>query len=268
MTLSQTIAPHLPYLRRFARALTGSQIVGDVYVQAALEAVIADPEHLDSNPDPRIVLYRLLLSVWRSIPINAQSDNRSALPLETSARRNLEAMTPRPRIAFLLRSLEGFTNEQIAQTLDCSLSEVQGLIDTAGREIAEQIRTDVLIIEDEPFIALDLQNLVEDLGHNVVDIARTHSEALGSIRQYRPGLILADIQLADGSSGLEAVNEILGELEVPVIFITAYPERFLTGERPEPAFLITKPFLVDTVKAVISQALFFDRRSHRQQPAA
>jgi CheY-like chemotaxis protein len=177
-------------------------------------------------------------------------------------------MTPRPRIAFLLRSLEGFTNEQIAQTLDCSLSEVQGLVDTAGREIAEQIRTDVLIIEDEPFIALDLQNLVEDLGHNVVDIARTHSEAVGSIRQYRPGLILADIQLADGSSGLEAVNEILGELEVPVIFITAYPERFLTGERPEPAFLITKPFLVDTVKAVISQALFFDRRSHRQQPAA
>jgi hypothetical protein len=50
-----------------------------------------------------------------------------------------------------------------------------------------------------------------------------------------------------------------------VVFITAYPERFLTGDRPEPAFLITKPFLIETVKAVISQALFFDRRSHRSQ---
>jgi hypothetical protein len=43
-----------------------------------------------------------------------------------------------------------------------------------------------------------------------------------------------------------------------VIFITAYPERLLTGERPEPTFLITKPFQPEIVKAVISQALFFD----------
>jgi DNA-binding LytR/AlgR family response regulator len=71
-------------------------------------------------------------------------------------------------------------------------------------------------------------------------------------------MILADIQLADGSSGIDAVNEILGVLDVPVVFITAYPERLLTGERPEPAFLITKPFKPEMVKAVISQALFFD----------
>ena len=74
---------------------------------------------------------------------------------------------------------------------------------------------------------------------------------------HRPGLILADIQLADGSSGLDAVNELLRTFEVPVIFITAYPERFLTGERPEPTYLITKPFLPETVQATIGQALFF-----------
>lgn len=262
-SVSEKIAPHLPYLRRFARALTGTQTVGDVYVQAALEALIAEPQHLADARDVRTVLYRLLLGVWRSIPINAQVDAQTASALEVSARRNLEAITPRPRIAFLLRSLEGFSIDQIAQTLDCSIIEAQNLIDAAGREIAEQIKTDVLIIEDEPFIALDLQTLVEELGHRVVDIARTHSEAMSAIEAFRPGLILADIQLADGSSGLEAVNEILGTMEVPVIFITAYPERFLTGDRPEPAFLITKPFLVETVKAVISQALFFDRRSQR-----
>ena len=76
--------------------------------------------------------------------------------------------------------------------------------------------------------------------------------------------MLADIQLADGSSGLEAVNEILTTITVPVIFITAYPERLLTGQKPEPTFLITKPFQPETVKAVISQALFFDIRGQAE----
>ena len=60
------------------------------------------------------------------------------------------------------------------------------------------------------------------------------------------------------------VNQILGDFSAPVIFITGYPERFLTGTRPEPAFLITKPFRLDSLKAIISQALFFDRKSHRK----
>ena len=93
-------------------------------------------------------------------------------------------------------------------------------------------------------------------------MARTHAEAIKLAGSNRPGLILADIQLADGSSGLDAVNELLRSFEVPVIFITAYPERFLTGDRPEPAFLIAKPFQPSTVSAVISQALFFDRKAH------
>jgi CheY-like chemotaxis protein len=108
---------------------------------------------------------------------------------------------------------------------------------------------------------MDIEALVRSLGHEVDGVARTHDEALRAAGKKKPGLILADIQLADGSSGLEAVNEMLGSFSAPVVFITAYPERLLTGERPEPAFLITKPFQPDTVKAVISQALFFDRRA-------
>ena len=89
----------------------------------------------------------------------------------------------------------------------------------------------------------------------MVGIASTHNEALSLARLDRPELILADIQLADNSSGLEAVLEILEEITVPVIFITAYPEQLLSGERPEPAFLITKPFDVETLNVSISQAL-------------
>jgi CheY-like chemotaxis protein len=150
--------------------------------------------------------------------------------------------------------------------LDISPAEVQSLIDEAGREIARQIATDVVIIEDEPLIALDLERLVTSLGHRVVKIARTERQAIEAVSRTRPGLILADIQLADESSGLDAVNEILRQFSVPVIFITAYPQRLLTGTRPEPTFLITKPFHPDNVKAIISQALFFDVRGRPEQP--
>jgi CheY-like chemotaxis protein len=142
------------------------------------------------------------------------------------------------------------------------------LVEESGRELAAEIATDVLIIEDETFIAMDLEGLVESLGHRVLGVARTHSEAITLAKGRRPGLILADIQLADGSSGLDAVNELLRLFEVPVIFITAYPERFLTGERPEPAFLIAKPFQPATVSAVLSQALFFERKAKRREHRA
>jgi CheY-like chemotaxis protein len=97
----------------------------------------------------------------------------------------------------------------------------------------------------------------------MIGVARTHAEALKLAGTKQPGLILADIQLADGSSGLEAVNELLRSSQAPVIFIAAYPQRFLTGERPEPAFLISKPFQPAMVSAIASQALFFEHKAKR-----
>lgn len=264
MSVSQAISAQVPYLRRFARALTGNQQGGDAYVLAALETIVAEPGSIKEGPGLRAGLYRIFLKVWESMPVNTHVDHSGPSGDERGVHRNLDAISLRPRIAFLLSALEGFSNPEIASTLSVSERDVQELIDRAGTEIADQIRTDVLIIEDEPFIALDLQQLVGDLGHNIVGIARTHGEAIDLVSKSRPGLILADIQLADGSSGLEAVNQILESFSVPVIFVTAYPERFLTGAPPEPAFLVTKPFSVDSLKAVISQALFFDRRSHRR----
>ena len=186
---------------------------------------------------------------------------------ETAVDRQLEHITPLPRQAFLLCSVEGFAPDEAAIILNTSTSNMQALIDDAGREIAAQVATDVLIIEDEPMIAMDLESIVEGLGHRVAGVARTHSEALSEVEKEKPGLVLADIQLADGSSGLDAVNDMLVSIQVPVIFITAYPDRLLTGERPEPAFLITKPYQPDTVKAIVSQALFFERRAQLRDQA-
>lgn len=263
MSIATAVAPHLPYLRRFARALTGSQESGDAYVVAVLEALIADPDAFDSSLHPRTALYAAFLKVWDSVKINQSVDGGGEdLDLGATERR-IEALTPKPRQAFLLVAVEGFSTGEAARVLGVPEGEVVRLIDQAGSQIANQIATDVLIIEDEPLIAMDLESLVTDIGHRVIGIARTHSEAVAAVKKHKPGFVLADIQLADGSSGLEAVNEILGNIDVPVVFITAYPERLLTGDKPEPVFLITKPFQPETVKAIISQALFFDYRARR-----
>ncbi len=183
------------------------------------------------------------------------------LPVE----QRLAQITPRPRQAFLLVALEGLSEDDAAKVLDIDVPALQALIEESGKELAAEIATDVLIIEDETFIALDLEGLVKSLSHRVLGVARTHTEAVNLAKAKRPGVILADIQLADGSSGLDAVNEMLRMFEVPVIFITAYPERFLTGKRPEPAFLIAKPFQPSTVSAVLSQALFFEQNAKRRE---
>jgi DNA-directed RNA polymerase specialized sigma24 family protein len=261
MSTSKAIAPHLSYLRRYARALAGTQTAGDAYVAATLEVLIEDPELFDSALDPRVALYRTFAGLWNSLDVNLKPDGPASAA--TAVDRKLESITPLPRQAFLLCAVEGFSPAEAAQILRVDVAKVDELIDVAGREIAAQVATDVLIIEDEPMIAMDLENIVEGLGHRVTGVARTHSEAVKAVDQQKPGLVLADIQLADGSSGLDAVNEILESFDVPVIFITAYPERLLTGSRPEPTFLVNKPFRTETVQAVISQALFFDYKAHR-----
>jgi CheY-like chemotaxis protein len=263
MSISREVSAHLPYLRRFARALAGSREAGDAYVVATLEALVAEPQKLRVNEDPRVSLYRLFLDVWAAAPDFATASSVDAVDDE-EARLRLDRLALRPRIAFLLHALEGFDLEQVGDALGVSEQAAADLVDTANAEIARQIATDVLIIEDEPLIAHDLRSIVEELGHGVAGMARTHREAVAALERTRPGLILADIQLADGSSGLEAVNEILESSSAPVVFVTAYPERFLTGAPPEPAFLVAKPFSVDNLKAVISQALFFNRKSRRR----
>jgi CheY-like chemotaxis protein len=257
------VSQYLPFLRRYARALTGNQASGDAYVAAALETLVADQSVLDDAHGPRVALFRLFTRIWNSLSVNGRPASGVALPGDDK----LAVITPLPRQAFLLVALEGFSEPDAAHILDVDVTKLRALVEESGRELAAEIATDVLIIEDETFIAMELESLVEALGHRVIGVARTHAEAVALSKEKPPGLILADIQLADGSSGSEAVHELLGQFEAPVIFITAYPERFLTGMRPEPAFLISKPFQPATVSALASQALFFGQAAKRRIPA-
>ncbi|MDY0064818.1 MAG: response regulator [Steroidobacteraceae bacterium] len=254
MALAHAIAEHLPYLRRYARALCGAQKSGDAYVRACLEAIVADPSVLDPTASPRVGLYRLFHTIWSSANLGARSAHADT---STAVEKRLGELTPARRQALLLTAMEGFSIPDTARILSLPQEDVKQMVAQAVREISSQPSTRVLIIEDEPIISLDLQSIVREMGHSVTAIATTRDEAVSAARRTEPGLVLADIKLADGSSGIDAVREILSELQVPIVFITAYPERLLTGERPEPTFLVTKPFVPETVRVAVSQALLF-----------
>jgi CheY-like chemotaxis protein len=250
MSMTQTLAPHLPYLRRYARALTGSQASGDAHVRAALQALLEGDESMTEGVSPRVGLYRLFHAIWQS---GAEHFDDSG----TGPESRLKALSASKRAALLLTAVEAFSPEEAAFIVDESPEEVEAAILDAQKTIDGQLASRVLIIEDEPIIAMDLENLVTELGHKVVAIAATRDEAVAKAKSERPGLVLADINLGEGGSGIDAVNEILASFDIPVIFITAYPEKLLTGERPEPTYLIAKPFLPETVQATVGQALFF-----------
>lgn len=248
------IKGHLPFLRRYARALVGDQDRGDGHVRAALEKLVRAEAQFQPGLPARVALFRLFHDSF-------SGGQASAGASASGPDARLQQLEIHARQALLLTAMEGFSNEEAGQILAMPAGEVDALVARAHSDIETGLKTRVLIIEDEPIIAADLEAVVSDLGHEVCAVARTRAEANAAAAMHAPRLVLADIQLADNSSGIDAANDILAASQMPVIFITAFPERLLTGERPEPAFLITKPFLPNAVKAAISQALFFEEQS-------
>jgi CheY-like chemotaxis protein len=249
------ISKNLPYLRRYARALTGNQGTGDKFAAATLEAILEDSSALVADLEPKVGLFHAFHVVWSSAgaPVDEPDTRFSAV-----AQAHMANLTQNTREALLLHAVEGFTLSEIAQIMKSDHDHVSHLIDTAVREMHATVTGRVMIIEDEAIISMDIAAIVREMGHDVTGIAATRAEAVELAARERPDLILADIQLADRSSGIDAVNDILRMVrDVPVIFITAFPERLLTGARPEPAFLITKPYAEEQVRSAVSQAMFF-----------
>ena len=258
MSLGEEIRGHLPFLRRYARALTGSQQHGDNFVHTTLEVIVAAPDEFRVSGDTRIDLYRNFHRIWESAFIeDGEASDEGENPLVRAANRRLARITPLSRQMLLLTALEGFSVEETAAITGADSAMVETLLAEAVDEVDREARTSVLIIEDEPLIAMDLEQIVRDLGHDVAGVATTHEDAVAAFENSDAGLVLADIQLADGSSGIDAVQAILAIAPVPAIFITAFPEKLLTGHRVEPTFLISKPFGRNTVRAAISQSLLF-----------
>ena len=229
----------LPYGRRFARALAGSQAKGDALVADAMRYMLAGAS---DQPDPRMALYGGIL---RQVPAKQASDTQALGQTMSAQQRNL----------VLLTSLEEVPLEMAAKLAGVDPAQAEAMLVDAREHLRAAAATDVLIIEDEPIIAMDIEELVLGCGHRVVGVASSEAEAVEIARLHQPGLILADINLGAGGDGSSAVARIIRSHYAPVIFVTAYPERLLTGDALEPAFVITKPFEPLTLAIATYQAV-------------
>lgn len=244
----------LPYLRRYARALTGSQKRGDTYVRLCLETVLEEPLRLQGGK-LKVLLFKVFHEAWQAVDTRTVAFGEAAQSAVQRRDRGLAALPSVQRQILLLTRLEEFSLSEAASIVGLDAATAEELLEQATREVQLVSSVPILIIEDEPMIALEIARIVRDMGHRVCGTAARQSEAVELAARTRPELILADIQLKGAGSGITAVQEILKAVEVPIIFVTGYPERLLTGEDLEPAFVIPKPFSAEMLRAAIGQAL-------------
>jgi FixJ family two-component response regulator/DNA-directed RNA polymerase specialized sigma24 family protein len=251
---SDALLALVPYLRRHARLLTGSKEVGDEYVRLCLELITAEPERLEGG-ELRVQLFAAFHASWHAL-------NQSAEPASVSTdqqerlEQGLAALVPSDRRILLLSVVEDFTVEEVAQIVGQDAAQIKQRLREAHRNLDRFVRVPVLIIEDEAMIAMELKELIESMGLSVIKVVARQEQAIAAAESQKPGLVLSDIQLQDDGSGIEAARDILQRYEdVPIVFVTGFPERLLTGEGLEPAFVVAKPFKEMGLKIVIAQAL-------------
>lgn len=236
MWVADRIEKLVPYLRRYARAATGNTAIGDACVEAILQLV------LDRSLEPEFEFERY---------------DREGLfkLLDQQLDRVLDSRPAKSRRALLLIAVEGFPTAVACRVLGVRPEELSELLEMAESDFSEATATSMLIVEDEPFISAQLKRIAKGLGHRVIDVATTASQAVALNLKHRPDIVLCDIQLADGSLGTDAIAEMQLPDSVPVVFLTAYPEKYLSTTNEGPSYLITKPFNADYLKAVIGHAL-------------
>jgi RNA polymerase sigma factor (sigma-70 family) len=252
---SQAIMQHVPSLRRHARLLTGSHDIGDEYVRICLELVLEEPERI-AGDDLRVALFRAFHDVWDAVAKSIEGASaHESTQLEERLEQGLARLAPLERRALLLVVAEGFTYEQVAAILGIDQAKVRSLIDEARHALYHDVSVPVLIIEDQSLIAMDVSRIVEEMGHHVIGVVAREQAAVQEAREQHPGLVLADVRLLDDESGIAAAQKILESYDVPVVFVTGYPERLLTGGGVEPAFVVSKPFDDEALKVTIGHAL-------------
>ncbi len=251
--LSESITSALPFLRRYARAVTGSQKQGDEWVRLCAEVILNQPGLVKVSPNTKLEVFALFHRLRQ--PFGGLETAGDGASVSDRLKESLTEMAPQQRQVLLLTVLEGFTVSDAAHILGIGVDAAERSLQEARRELQRVASVRVLVIEDEAVIALDVADIVRNAGHEVVGIAATEKAAVDLAKKHSPHLVLADIQLRGSDSGISAVKQIMKAMTVPVIFVTGYPERLLTGTQLEPAFVISKPFDPDLLRAAIAQAL-------------
>ncbi|MBC7635251.1 MAG: response regulator [Acetobacteraceae bacterium] len=209
----------LPYARRYARALTGSQQEGDLAVASAIG------QH-PTTAASRLSLYAAITKL--AVPISDMDQTGMLQAID--------------RQLLLLTVLEDLSVADAAKVVGLSEAVAKERIRLARLVLKAASTTDVLIIEDEPLAAMDMRKLLEGCGHRIAGVVTTEADAINLALKKQIGLILADVNLREGGSGISAVRRIFETARVPVIFVSAFPEMLLQARSVEPVYVMSKPY--------------------------
>lgn len=248
---AEQLLAHLPYLRRYARALTGDGEAGDALVGRAVEAALAAPEDAGLGGNSRLPLYALLNRLFDESGRTFQIEEvghpiKAALSLLPETQRRL----------YLLVNLEALPVAEAGSVLELSREEARTRMTEAQEAVREALIASIMIVEDDAIIAYDLAETVRGMGHKVCGTAATMDAALSTAKACRPTLALMDLRLAHGDSGITTAQMLRRTSELPIIFVTAFADELQRRGLEHLGPIIRKPFTREEIERAITQAVF------------
>jgi CheY-like chemotaxis protein len=131
-------------------------------------------------------------------------------------------------------------------------------VSPAENEHAGNAAVRVLIVEDEFFVAMDVETILSDAGCEVVGIATSADEAVAKARHSLPDLILMDIRLQGDRDGIDAASEITRDHKIPIVFVTANPDAVTDAraQHARPIATVSKPFTRESL--LVALAIYRD----------
>lgn len=250
MAYIDEVIRHLPELRRYGYAMTGSREQGDGLVERTLMRLVADPGRPGSD-GARVGLFRTFHAV-NGFPDPARQPEpppriRDRLVLQVTS------LPPETRAIFILGYVLRFTTEEVGRILDMDETTATETIRSARLQLMKFACARVLIIEDDYLIAQEIAHMVENVGQQVCGPVATYADAISCAAGEAPTLVLADIQLRNGRiDGLRAGSDVAREHQVPLYVITGYPERIAMDSDVRPARVFTKPFDYAALRGAIT----------------
>jgi DNA-directed RNA polymerase specialized sigma24 family protein/CheY-like chemotaxis protein len=244
---------HLPYLRRYARALTGTAQRGDELVLRSLETAMLAPERFGLTRNARIPLYALVNLHFDE----AGGGQGQPLPSPYPVERALAALPEGERRAYLLIALEGLSPAEAAAVLnEPAEGEIAIRFGHARERVRQAMVQKVLVVEDDSLLAADLENCVTSLGHEVCGTAVSEQAAIEIADRHEPTLALLDVCLADGSSGIEVAKRLRRRGVARTIFVTGFADEAENRDALHLGPIVSKPYTVETLDEAIQRAIF------------
>lgn len=248
----QTIGPHLPGLRRYARALSGDQEKADALIRNLLRRL----PFLSVRPsayENRATLYRQFSQVNRGLPSERPQSPSVKIP---QMDRSLQSLYLSDRQVLLLVCLEGFSLDETADIVDLPAAHIAGRIKRALEDMRIVARTPVLFLGRDSELADKVAACAEGLGFTIASRAATLSDAVANAHLCRPGLLISDAIMSDGSCGMCAAGALQQDFDIPAIFLLEDTEPLADSKKHFAPFAISPALSRESIEEIIEHALF------------